>query len=183
MDANFYNLNIERAVLSSILYDPAVFDDISALMGEDEFYHPFHKALFATMLHLSASTMPIDEEFIRQKYKGAEFDSDSFFEVLSTTPLPNLKPYIEELKELSIKRKLFSFTNEIKSECMEQKNSSEIIDAAEHKLFKIATDSSTKDFRDSDEVTKSTLDYMYEMKKRGDNLLVGIDTGDRKSVV
>lgn len=177
MDANFYNLNIERAVISSILYDPAVFDDVSSLMSEDEFYHPFHKAVFATMIHLSAVMMPIDEEFIRQKYKGTEFDSDSFFEILSTTPLPNLKPYIEELKELSIKRKLFSFTNEIKSECMEQKSSSEIIDTAEHKLFKIATDSSTKDFRDSDEITKSTLDYMHEMKKRGDNLLVGIDTG------
>ncbi len=177
MDANFYNLNIERAVLSSVLYDSAVFDDISGVMNEDEFYHPFHKAVYATMMHLSATSMPIDEEFIRQKYKGAEFDSDSFFEVLSTTPLPNLKPYIAELKELSTKRKLFSFTNEIKSECMEQKESSEIIDSAETKLFKIATASSTKDFREPEEVTKSTLDYMLEMKKRGDNLLVGLDTG------
>jgi replicative DNA helicase len=177
MDANFYNLNIERAVLSSVLYDSAVFDDISGVMNEDEFYHPFHKAVYATMMHLSATSMPIDEEFIRQKYKGAEFDSDSFFEVLSTTPLPNLKPYIAELKELSTKRKLFSFTNEIKAECMEQKESSEIIDSAETKLFKIATASSTRDFREPEEVTKSTLDYMLEMKKRGDNLLVGLDTG------
>lgn len=177
MDANFYNLNIERAALSSILYDPAIFDDISATMSEDEFYHPFHKAIYATMLHLSATSMPIDEEFIRQKFKGAEFDSDSFFEVLSTTPLPNLKPYIEELKELSTKRKLFSFTNEIKAECMTQKESSEIINLAETKLFKIATASSAKDFRGPDEIAKSTLDYMLEMKKRGDNLLVGIDTG------
>jgi replicative DNA helicase len=177
MDANFYNLNIERAVLSSVLYDPAVFDDISAVMNEDEFYHPFHKSVYATMLHLSATSMPIDEEFIRQKYKGAEFDSDSFFEVLSTTPLPNLKPYVAELKELSTKRRLFSYTNEIKAECMEQKESSEIIDSAESKLFKIATASSTRDFRESEEVAQSTLDYMHEMKKRGDNLLVGIDTG------
>ncbi len=177
MDANFYNLNIERAVLSSILYDPAIFDDVSVAMSEDEFYHPFHKAMYATMLHLSATSMPIDEEFIRQKWKGGEFDSDSFFEVLSTTPLPNLKPYIEELKELSTKRRLFSFTNEIKAECMEQKTSSEIIDSAETKLFKIATSSSSKDFRESEEVAKSTLDYMMEMKARGDNLLVGLDTG------
>jgi replicative DNA helicase len=177
MDANFYNINIERAVLSSVLYDPAVFDDISAIMNEDEFYHPFHKAVYATMLHLSATSMPIDEEFIRQKYKGAEFDSDSFFEVLSTTPLPNLKPYVAELKELSTKRKLFSFTNEIKAECSEQRESSEIIDSAETKLFKIATASSTRDFREPEEVAKSTLDYMNEMKKRGDNLLVGLDTG------
>ncbi len=177
MDANFYNLNIERAVLSSVLYDPTVFDDASAAMNEDEFYHPFHKSLFATMLHLSATSMPIDEEFIRQKYKGAEFDSDSFFEVLSTTPLSNLKPYIAELKELSTRRRLFSYTNEIKAECMEQKGSSEIIDSAESKLFKIATTGSTRDFRESEEVAKSTLDYMMEMKKKGDNLLVGIDTG------
>ncbi len=177
MDANFYNLNIERAVLSSVLYDPAIFDEISAVMSEDEFYHPFHKAVYATMLYLSATSMPIDEEFIRQKYKGAEFDSDSFFEVLSTTPLPNLKPYIAELKELSTRRKLFSFTNEIKAECMEQKESAQIIDSAETKLFKIATASSTRDFKGSEEITKSTLDYMLEMKKRGDNLLVGLDTG------
>ena len=177
MDANFYNLNIERAVLSSILYDPVIFDDIASSMGEDDFYHPFHKAVFTTMEHLSASTLPIEEEFIRQKYKGGEFDSDSYFEVLSTTPLPNVKPYMEELRELSLKRKLFSYSNEIKAECMEQKSPYEVIDSAETKLFKIATASDSKDFRDSVEIAKSTLDYIKDMKQRGDNLLVGLDTG------
>ncbi len=112
---NFYNLNIERAILSTILYEPQNYEEIGDGLDIDYFSHPFHKAVYQTIAYLHQSGYPIDEEFIRQKYKGGiEFDSDSFFEILSTTPLPNTEPYKEELASLAEKRRLYNLANEIK---------------------------------------------------------------------
>lgn len=103
---SFYNLNIERAILSTIMYRCEDADEILESCSEELFYHTHHKAIFQTILHLKAQNLPIDEEFIRQKYKGIEWDNDTWFEIISTTPVPNTEPYIAELAEMSERRRV-----------------------------------------------------------------------------
>ena len=107
-----YNLNIERAVLATILYQPEKADDILESLKDEAFYHPAHRAIYQTIEHLAAKSIPIDEDFIRKHYKGGEWDSDVFFEILSTTPLPNPLVYIDELNSLSKTRKTASLFRE-----------------------------------------------------------------------
>lgn len=49
---NMYNLNIERAVLSSIIFDPQTYEEIAAKLKPHDFYLPFHQYLFAAMEEL-----------------------------------------------------------------------------------------------------------------------------------
>ncbi len=66
-----YNINIERAGLSAIIFDPEIFEDILSKLKSKDFYLPFHQYLFEAMEDLSRGDKPIDEEFLKSKiYKG-----------------------------------------------------------------------------------------------------------------
>ena len=179
MQNTLYNINIEKTVLNSVVFEPALFDDLAGSMRSDDMFHPFHKALFKTIAQLNDEKLPIADEFIKQKMlKNDEFNEEAFLDVISAAPVSNLRPYMDELKELSSKRALISMSNEIKKLCEENDLDAEaLIDSAESKLFQIASSDSSKDFRDAIEITKSTLEYIKEMKARGNNLLTGLDTG------
>ena len=72
---NMYNLNIERAVLSAIIFDPEIYEEVAAKLKPHDFYLPFHQHLFAAMEELSHEEKPIDEEFLRSKLQNkGKFD-------------------------------------------------------------------------------------------------------------
>lgn len=52
-----------------------------------------------------------------------------------------------------------------------------MIDIVEKKLYEITQDNQTSDFKDSPKMTYDTMEYIKEMKARGNNVLVGVDTG------
>ena len=47
-----YNLNVERAVLSAIIFDPEIYEEVVAVLKPEDFYLPFHQHLFASMEEL-----------------------------------------------------------------------------------------------------------------------------------
>ncbi|BAF69452.1 replicative DNA helicase [Nitratiruptor sp. SB155-2] len=180
MEAHLYNLNIERSVLSSILFDPAIFEDVAARLTPNDFYHPFHKNLFAAMEELAREDQPIDEEFLKEKLElKKQFDEAAFLEVLAANPLSaNVSAYVEEIKEKAVKRDLVHLTTEIKKITVEQDLPVEdVIDEIQSKLYKITTQTSSQDFKDSTQVMKDTLQHLLKMKERGNSILIGLDTG------
>jgi len=44
-----HNLNIERAVLSSILFDPSLYEDVASKIKPRDFYLPDHRSIFEAM--------------------------------------------------------------------------------------------------------------------------------------
>ena len=179
MEAHLYNLNIERAVLSSIIYDPAVYEDIAAVLKPKDFYHPFHQNLFQVMEELFREDQPIDEEFLKEKLElKNQFDENEFLEVLAANPLSNTSAYVQEIKEKSIKRELIHLTTDIKKITIEQDlPASDVIDEVQSKLYKITQETSSQDFKESIEVVKDTLNHILKMKEKGNSILVGLDTG------
>ncbi|WP_187647276.1 replicative DNA helicase [Nitrosophilus labii] len=179
MEAHLYNLNIERAVLSSIIFDPELYEDIAAVLKPEDFYHPFHKNLFRAMEELFKEDQPIDEEFLKEKLSlKNQFDENEFLEVLAANPLSNTAAYVKEIKEKAIKRELIHLTTEIKKITIEQDLPvTDVIDTVQSKLYKITQETSAKDFKDSAEVVKDTLTHILKMKERGNSILVGLDTG------
>jgi len=94
-------LNIERAVLSTIIFDPKRVYELESLKIDD-FYHPFHQHLYKAILELNEQDKPIDEEFLKEQLqKSNNFDEIIFLDVLSTTPISNLSVYVEEIREHS----------------------------------------------------------------------------------
>ncbi len=175
------NLDIEKAVLSSIIYDSSIYEEIASILKPKDFYHPFHVNLFKAMEHLFKQDKPIDEFFLKEYLEGQkQFDEADFLELLSTNAVINTKAYIAQIKELSIKRELIRLSTDIKKLTVEEEHpSSDLMDEIEQKLYKITQDNITEDFKDSDLMVKDTLDFIQEMKARGNSKLIGVDTGFR----
>jgi replicative DNA helicase len=179
MNNQLQNLNIERAVLSSIIFEPSVYEDIAAALKPEDFYLPDHQAIFKAMAELEVEGSPIDEEFLKNRLvKMGAFKEEIFSEILVTNPITNTEAYVDEIKEKAIKRDLIKLTTEIKSVAIEQDLPSEdVLDLVQKKLYEISMDSNTKEFRESMEMVKSTISHIHEMKKRGNSGVVGVDTG------
>lgn len=179
MQENLYNLAFERSILSSIVFEPSQFDELSAILKKDDFYLPAHQDIFGAMSALTQKDQPIDEEFIKKELiKMKKFDESVMLEILSANPISNTKAYIDEVKDKSLKRNLLTLTTEIKRVTVEEElPSSDVIDIVEKKLYEITQNNQTSDFKDSPKMTYDTMEYIKEMKSRGNSVLVGVDTG------
>lgn len=179
MQENLYNLAFERSILSSIIFEPSQFDDLSNMLKKDDFYLAAHQEIYGAMLTLFQKEQPLDEEFLKKELlKAKKFDEKAMLEILSTNPIANTKAYVEQLKDKALKRHLLTLTTEIKRVTVEEElESNEVIDIVERKLYEITQNNQTSDFKDSPTMTYDTLEYIKEMKARGNTVLVGVDTG------
>ncbi len=179
MEEKLYNLAFERAVLSSIIFEPSQFEELEAVLKPDDFYLPAHQDIYGAIVSLSRREEPIDEEFIRKELNTKKkFDENVMLDILSANPISNTAAYVRELKDKSLKRHLLTLTTEIKKVTLEEElPSSDVVDLVEKKLYEITQDSQTNDFKDAETVTIDTMRYIEEMKARGNSVLVGVDTG------
>jgi replicative DNA helicase len=176
---NLYNLAFERSILSSIVFEPSQFDELSVILSKEDFYLPAHQDIFVAMTTLLQKDQPIDEEFIKKELqKVKKFDEQVMLEILSANPISNTKAYVDEIKDKSLKRHLLTLTTEIKRVTVEEElPSAEVVDIVEKKLYEITQENQTSDFKDSPQMTYDTMAYIKEMKARGNSVLVGVDTG------
>jgi len=179
MQENLYNLAFERSILSSIVFEPSQFDELGTQLKKDDFYLPAHQDIFSAMTLLLQKDQPIDEEFIKKELiKMKKFDESVMLEILSANPISNTKAYVDEIKDKSLKRNLLTLTTEIKRVTVEEElPSADVIDIVEKKLYEITQNNQTSDFKDSPKMTYDTMEYIKEMKSRGNSVLVGVDTG------
>ena len=174
-----YNLNIERAVLSSIIFDPQTYEDIASKLNPQDFYLPFHQYLFEAMEELSREEKPIDEEFLKSKLDSkGKFDEVAMLEILSANPISNTNAYISEIKAKSSKRALASLATEIKKVTIEDDLPAEdVMNLVEKKLYEITQNNVNDDFRDAKNITLSMLEEINRLKTLGNSKLIGVDTG------
>lgn len=173
------HIQIERAVLSSILFDPERLDVLSELIVPEDFSYTPHKNIFLAMLELRRTDRPIDEEFIMKlSTKAHPIEQEELLNVLTTSPIGDIKAYATEIKDASIKRKLHSFATKIQESTGDASSSTqEIMDYLQSELYKITNIQENRDFRGAKEVSETTLEYINTMKARGNHLLIGVDTG------
>lgn len=179
MENHLYNLNIERAILSSILFEPSIFDEIAENIRSEYFYMPAHQEIYKAIEALAYENMPIDEEFIRKKLSQQKaFNEENLLDILATSPLSNTIAYINELRDLFVKREMIRVTTEIKRTVYEEQlESDEALDRIQKMLFEIDTSTRNNDFKDALEVTVSTLTAIKENKEREDRSITGLNTG------
>ncbi len=179
MQDNLYNLNIERAVLSSVLFDPNTYEEVAAKLNSEDFYLPFHQHIFRAMEQLFIEDKPIDDEFLRQRLlKEKHFDERAMLDILSSNPITNTAAYIDEIKAKSTKRLLATLATEIKKVTLEDDLPAlDVMNLVEKKLYEITQNSTNNDFRAAQEITLSMLDDINRLKALGNSKLIGVDTG------
>ena len=179
MEEKLYNIAFERAILSSIIFEPSQFEDLESVLKPDDFYLPAHQDIYGAIFALSRRDEPIDEEFLKKELGAKKkFDENVMLEILSANPISNTSAYVREIKDKALKRHLLTLTTEIKKVTLEEElPGSDVVDMVEKKLYEITQDSQTSDFKDAETVTYETMKYIEEMKARGNSILVGVDTG------
>ncbi len=173
-----YSINIERAVLSSILFNPEEIEDVLGILKYNDFYFPAHQKIFAVMEKLHKEDLPLDEEFIRKRLGSKDFDESVLIEILSANPISNTNAYVQEIKDGAIKRELVSLATSIKNITSEDElGAAEAVDRVQNELYNITIDSANSELKDGEEVLTSALEYVERMKKQGGEYLTGETTG------
>jgi len=176
---NLYNIDIERGILSAILFDGKVYEDVAAILKPNDFYLPFHQAVFEAMEKLYKKDLPIDEIFLKEELKKKnKFDEELFLEILGTAPIEAVEIYAKELKDLATKRELIHLSNEIKKIVLEEdKKAIEEVEEIQSKLFAIATSNLTGDFKNSLHVVENTIKFIKTQAAKKNKIVTGLDTG------
>jgi replicative DNA helicase len=178
---NMYNLNIERAVLSAIIFDPEIYEEIASKLAPHDFYLPFHQHMFTAMEELNVEEKPLDDEFLRAKLVNmGKFDEVAMLDILSANPISNTTAYILEIKAKASKRALATLATEIKKTTIEDDlPAEEVMNLVEKKLYEITQNNANVDFRESKEITTAMMAEIERLKSLGNSMLIGTDTGFR----
>lgn len=162
---NMYNLNIERSVIASIIFEPELFENVE--LNDYDFYLPFHQYAFRAIGELHKEEKPIEEEFIRSKLlKAGKFDEVAMLDLLSANPISNVAAYVSEIKAKSSKRALAALASEVKKVVIEDDlPADKVIELISGKLEDILSNTSTKTDTLEDFLAVYTQDkYLAEPK-------------------
>lgn len=122
-----HSISIEKAILSSIIFSPDEIYSVSAILEVDDFYLTAHQEIYKIMLELQNDDMPIDEDFIRKRANGQNFNDTILIDILSANPITNVEAYCIEIKEDSRIRKIQELSKKIPKYINENSKSDDIL--------------------------------------------------------
>lgn len=145
---NIYSLNIERAVLSSIIFEGTLEDDIIEKLTPEVFYLPAHSEVYKIILELHKEDYPIDEDFIRKRADSQIVSDSILIEILSANAISNNTAYIQEMVEGYRKREIAKLATQIKKDLLEDgKTSDDTLDALQRAIDELESKSDSSDIR------------------------------------
>ncbi|AFI05850.1 replicative DNA helicase [Helicobacter cetorum] len=171
--------NIERIVLSGIVFANDKIQEVHSILEPSDFYYPPNGLFFEIALKLYEESYPIDENFIRQKMPSdKQISEEDLLAIFAASPMDNIEAYVEEIKNASIKRKLFSLANTIREKSLESpQKSSDILNSVEQEVYALLNGSTIDGFRDIKEVLSSTMKMITENMEKGSLEVTGVPTG------
>lgn len=175
-------IGIEKIVISSILFSPEKFEEIAAELRANDFLYPMHRDIFDMCEYLQKQNLPIDSELIlSKKPANKNITQEILLDIAATNPIANIEAYVEEIKAASMKRELHSLANLLREKSLDNDNGvDEIIDTIEKRLSDIALGKGQDNVYDAKSIAQDTIKHIIELKKRGNRVVVGLDTGFKR---
>ncbi|MDF7670025.1 replicative DNA helicase [Orbaceae bacterium ESL0721] len=182
-----HSIEAEQAVLGSLMLDNQRWDTVSEMINERDFYSRHHQLIFAEMHALISKGIPIDLITLSESLENRAILSDVggfayLAELSKNTPSAvNVVAYTQIIRQQSILRELISASNEIADCCYapEGRESEDILDFAESKIFQIA-ESRTKSGEGPQSITtvlEETVAKIEELFQRPHDGVTGVSTG------
>ena len=155
-------IEAERALLGAIIIKPESFDLIGGMITADDFYLAEHRHIYTALVSMYTQSKIIDtvtlvnalvEQGDRDEAGGIQYISTIASSVPSTA---NIKDYARIVKDKAILRNLITACDEINETAYEESSAvRNIIDNAEQKIFDIAHNNDTKEFRHISEILQN----------------------------
>ncbi len=141
-----HSIEAEQAVLGGLMIDSDAWDLVAGKITSTDFYQAEHQAIFSGMQSLAASNKPLDivtipewlkEQQLLEKAGGWDYLKDL---VENIATVANVVVYADIVRERSILRQLIRVGIDIQEIASrpDGRSSSEVLDEAEQKVFKIA---------------------------------------------
>ncbi|WP_100643585.1 replicative DNA helicase [Alteromonas facilis] len=181
-----HSIEAEQSVLGSMLIAPESWDTVTEIIGKDDFYNRAHQTIFSAILDLLKQNYPIDlitvSEYLEKNDTLEESGGFAYLaELAKNTPsAANVAAYANIIKERAITRELIGVAHNIAEIGFnpEGRNSMEILDFAESKVFEIAEKRTGENEgpRDVEKVLGKTVDRLEALVKSGKEV-TGVTTG------
>lgn len=132
MGIEIYNIEFERALLSSIIYETIIGTESKEInvfqyLKADDFYLPAHINIYKAILNLREKNINPEEILIKNELQNSnKFDEQSMLAILSANPISNTLPYIIGVKKRKELRELLLLSMEIKKQIENGIESNEI---------------------------------------------------------
>lgn len=178
INSNLYDLDMERSILSAILFEQDNLGEIYDIIDAKDFYLKGHADIFLAMQSCLNSDDPVDIAFVK-KHLGAKFDEEVFNSVLTTNSILDIKKYATELKEFSIKRSLVKVANQIPSKVNENKPGRDMVDEISSEIYSLVDGFGSGVIKNAKEIVTDLIEELNKHKLAKDHEVVGLDTGFR----
>ncbi|HAN0765183.1 TPA: replicative DNA helicase, partial [Campylobacter jejuni] len=174
MQQEYYDLDLERAILSSCIMSEEAYASIAGDISPKDFSLKAHQDIFKAVIACSNNKEPISVSFLR---KHKKIDEQILAEILATPSMIDLPAYVNELHEKSVKRQLLSFAHLLPTRINEDRAVSEIADEIGKEIFSITNRVNSRDIKDVDMVISELFEEFKKQKTLENKGIIGLDTG------
>lgn len=181
-----HSVEAEQSVLGGLLLDNEAWINVAEKLVENDFYRQDHRLIFRAISSLISQQKPVDvltlSDWLRENQQLEDAGGLSYLGSMArdTPSAANIAAYADIVREKSILRQLISVGTEITESAFttEGRNSSELLDNAEKKVFQIAEQGArnTNSFRPLKQLMKDTLIHIEELS-RLNSTITGVSTG------
>ena len=178
-----WNNDAEQAVLGAMLLDQDASLSAAQLLIDDMFYREAHRRLFRAMVSLTERRVVIDHITLRDELiRRGELDSiggyDYVAELADSVPTAaNLEYHAKIVKEKAILRKLIETATGIITEAYDgHTTASELLDAAESRIFQVSQQRTEEGFARLKEMLWPTMERIETLQKSG-KAITGVPSG------
>ncbi len=165
------NIDAEKSILGGLMLDQEVWDEVSELLIEDDFYKPSHRKIFSAVRELHRREMPSDLVTVSNLLLDrGELDAIggaiALAEMIDQTPsTANIISYAKIVQEKSLLRKVIQTSQEFSEKAYKQdfENLDAFMDSLEARVFLLAEAKSREGLIDAGELVKLSLDKIEQL--------------------
>lgn len=181
-----HSIEAEQSVIGSMLIEPDTWDKVAEIVIESDFYNRSHQVIYRAILKLLAQNQPVDvitvSELLEQNDELEDAGGFAYLADLAknTPSAANVVSYAKIIKERAITRELIGVAHDIAeiSYYPEGRDSTDILDFAESKVFEIAEKRTGENEgpRNIESVLGKTIDRLDALVKDGREV-TGVSSG------
>ena len=183
-----HSIEAEQAVLGGLMLDKRAWEQIADRIVEEDFYRHDHRLIFRSIANLEAADKPFDVVTLSDELsKTHELDDAGGLAYLGqlakdTPSAANIQAYAGIVRERSVLRQLIEVGTDIAGSAYspEGRDSKELLDDAERRVFKIAEQGSrsANGFKDIKQLLTTTVEQIDQLFEQ-EGTVTGVTTGFR----
>ncbi|WP_079984968.1 DnaB-like helicase N-terminal domain-containing protein, partial [Salmonella enterica] len=182
-----HSIEAEQSVLGGLMLDNERWDDVAERVVAEDFYTRPHRHIFTEMGRLQESGSPIDLITLAESLeRQGQLDSVGGFAYLAelsknTPSAANISAYADIVRERAVVRDMIAAAHEIADAGYDPqgRNSDELLDLAESRVFQIAENRANKDEgpKSIDQILDATVARIEQLFQQPHDGVTGVDTG------